>query len=56
MPKSVGEAIAHVGFSVVGMTTWAFGHCIAISLFSLRVSVFFKTPNRSAQWSDLGGP
>ena len=38
------------------MTTWAFGHCIATSLFSLRVSVFFKTPNRSAHWSDLGRP
>jgi len=40
----------------VGMTTWAFGHCKAITLFNLRVSVFFKTPNGSAQWSDLGRP
>ena len=51
-----------VGFSVdpvgiwVGMTTWAFGHSKAISPFSLRVSVFFRTPTGSAQWSDLGRP
>ena len=38
------------------MTTWAFGHCTATSSFSLRVNVFFKTPNGSAQWSDLGRP
>ena len=39
----------------VGIVTtvgvWAFGHSIAISLFNLRVSVFFKTPNRSAHWT-----